>query len=382
MEPSLIRERVIYEEWMKKEGIPIYEGVAGVEDITELPRRPWARLGGYGTFIELDGTKQTETLLYVVEIPAGKALEPEKHLYDEIIYILRGKGLSEVWQEGGSKRSFEWREGSLFGMPTNAWHRLVNGGQEPVLFLAKTNTPVVMNNFRDPEFIFNCDYKFIDRYTGQADYFQPNTEKRYTDYGRSGWYTNFVPDVRTTFLAEKSGAMGKGIHFRMATWDWLHADTCPVGKYERSHYHSPGAVLLALNSTGYVLLWPWQYGIHPFQDGHGDKVVKFNWKVNSIFCSSAGPGEWFHQTQFNTGRELGRRLVLSRHLDNKSKSHGQSIREKGGTHIEYEDEDPEIRRMFEGELRRKGIECAMPPVVYRNDPFSMIERGHSQSEQS
>src|SRR3990170_2342651 len=109
----------VYKEWMGKEGIPVYETFAGVADITELPRGPWARTGGYGTFIELEGMKEAGLLLYVVEIPAGGALEPEKHLYDELIYILRGRGLSEVWHEGQPKRTFEWGEGSLFAIPLN-----------------------------------------------------------------------------------------------------------------------------------------------------------------------------------------------------------------------------------------------------------------------
>ena len=43
-----------------------------------------------------------------------------------------------------------------------------------------------------------------------------------------------------------------------------------------------------------------------------------------------------------------------------------SLRE-GGTLLEYEDEDPRVRRDFEEALRKEGIESAMPPVVYRQD---------------
>src|SRR3990172_3399520 len=160
----------VYEDWMEKEGIPVYRAFAGIEDLTELPRRPWARLGGSGTFIEMEGTKQVRSLLYVAEIPASGALEPEKHLYDELIYVLRGRGLSEGWQEGQPKRTFEWGEGSLFAIPLNASHRLVNGGREPALLFAITSAPLVMNALRNLEFIFNCDYNFTDRYTGKADY--------------------------------------------------------------------------------------------------------------------------------------------------------------------------------------------------------------------
>jgi hypothetical protein len=36
---------------------------------------------------------------------------------------------------------------------------------------------------------------------------------------------------------------------------------------------------------------------------------------------------------------------------------------KGGTMIEYEDEDPEIRRRFDAELQKAGMRSDMPPVA-------------------
>jgi len=55
--------------------------------------------------------------MYVVEIPSGGALNPERHIYDKVIYILKGQGATEVWQEGEKKQSFEWGEGSIFAPP-------------------------------------------------------------------------------------------------------------------------------------------------------------------------------------------------------------------------------------------------------------------------
>jgi hypothetical protein len=43
-----------------------------------------------------------------------------------------------------------------------------------------------------------------------------------------------------------------------------------------------------------------------------------------------------------------------------------SIRD-GGTLIEYEDEDPQIRQDFEASLRANGIASEMPPVRYAED---------------
>ena len=373
------QRQMFYEEWMQKEGIPIYEAAVGVEDITELPRRPWARMGGSGTFIQLDGAKQDFKGMYVVEIPAGGALGPEKHMYDELIQVLRGRGLTEVWHEGKAKLTFEWGEGSLFALPTNAWHKLVNGGRQPVLLFVQSNFPAVMNAFRNTEFIFNCDYNFTDRYAGQADYFLAS-EKRYKEgeQGGSIWETNFIPDVRTAFLGNGSSRKvegGQGTFCRMAAWTGMHFSEWPSGKYHKAHYHAAGAVLVGLKGEGYVLVWPKWDGIHPFQNGHGDKVLKMNWKPSSIYSPCNG---WFHQ-HFNTGTEPARHLAVTGGgvegiAGGRPGGHylgGGSVRE--GSHlIEYDDEDPEIRRMFQEELQQKGVEYTMAPVVYRTDPFDPV----------
>ena len=60
--------------------------------------------------------------------PAGRgALNPEKHLFEKIYFVVEGRGSTEVWLEGDSKRhTFEWQQGSLFSIPLNAYHRIVS----------------------------------------------------------------------------------------------------------------------------------------------------------------------------------------------------------------------------------------------------------------
>ena len=92
-----VPQTTAYEEWMREEGIPIVEAMGGIEDVKEIERRPWARTGGRGAFIYIKGMKEGGfTGMYILEIPPGKALEPEKHLYEETIYILRGRGATEL----------------------------------------------------------------------------------------------------------------------------------------------------------------------------------------------------------------------------------------------------------------------------------------------
>ena len=363
-----------YEDWMQKEGIPIHQEMYGIKDITELPRRPWARTGGLGTFVELEATKQARELIYVAEIPAGGALEPEKHLYDELIYILRGRGLMEVWRTGQAKATFEWGAGSLFAVPLNAWHRLVNGSQEPVIMMGVSNAPVLMNAFRNTEFIFNCDYNFPD-FTGKADYFLPG-EKRFKEAGSGGlnfWETNFIPDMRTARLDDQPAKVegGQVTSFKMGAWNGAHAAQWPSGVYMKAHYHGPGAVILILEGEGYALLWHRLYGIHPYQDGHGDKVTRFDWKPGSIYSPQ---NEWFHQ-HFNTGNEPTRSLRWTGGGSGveiptlRKQAVGYFSLRDGGSEIYYDDEDPEIRKVFQEELQSKGTKFVMSPVTYRADTF-------------
>lgn len=361
-----------YEQWMEDQRIPIYQALGGVEDITELPRRPWARLGGNGTFISLRGTVEGGRGLYVCEIPPGKALELEKHLYEKVIYIIQGRGLTEIWQDGERKQTFEWGQGSVFAPPLNVRHRLVNGGREPVLFLAITNAPEIIDLFHNLDFVFNNDFVFKDRYGGQTDYFTAS-DKRYRVGLQNIWETNFIPNVDSAGLEdlEQKVSGGQLTQFEMAGNSLIgHISEWPAGRYHKAHWHGPGAVLVGLKSEGYVLLWPREVGIHPFQDGYEDQVVVVNWKRNSIYSP---PDAWFHQ-HFNTGRERARHLAIRygsrihRQSYGTRRSRGEemvytSVKE-GGSLINYEDEDPEIRRRFEEALRKSGVEMQMPAVVY------------------
>jgi mannose-6-phosphate isomerase-like protein (cupin superfamily) len=356
-----------YERWIREQGVPVVEGY-GV-DVTDIPVGDWARKGGRGAFVQLRGMEGA-TGMEVVEIPARQALEPERHLYEKVFYVISGLGSTEVWQKGQPKRFFEWGAGSLFATPLNASYRLINGGTQPARLAAVTNAPMIMDMFHNNDFIFNCDYQFTDRYNGEENYFEASN-KRYVVGRGNYWDTNFIADVSTAAIDahEYKGKGGSFTGFEIAGNSLVgHLVEWPVGMYHKAHYHGSGAVLLILRSEGYTIMWPNELGTHPYATGHGDQVIRVDWKPGTAFGPPSG---WFHQ-HFNLGTAPARQLALrygsKRHkmgfyVAAQKRDGGVFISVKeGGTLIEYEDEDPEIRRIFEAEIKKRGIPNKMPPV--------------------
>ncbi len=134
---------------------------------------------------------------YVVEVPAAGALNVERHLYEKVVFVVEGRGSTEVWQDGQTRRhAFEWQAGSLFTIPLNAWHRLVNAASYPALLLCGTTAPNVMNLFDNPEFIFDCPRSFNDRFSGADDYFKPRDDIEPDPVrGLAMRRTNLIPDI-------------------------------------------------------------------------------------------------------------------------------------------------------------------------------------------
>jgi oxalate decarboxylase/phosphoglucose isomerase-like protein (cupin superfamily) len=361
-------QKTAYFKWMANENIPVVDGYA-VEDVREIEMAPWARTGGNAAFINLYGMEGV-TGMYVAEIPAGGALQPERHFYEEVICILDGQGAAEVWQDRGRTQMFEWGPWSLFAPPLNTWHRLLNGGRTPVKYLAVTNAPLVMDVVHDEEFIFNCPYNFSDRYSG-ADGFFNQGKKRYESGMQHIWETNFISDVQSASI-DRREAKGAGVsitQFELAGNSLIgHLAQWPAGRYHKAHYHGPGAILLGLQSSGYVLLWSKELGTQPYEAGHGEDVVEVKWRTGSVYCP---PGGWFHQ-HFNTGAQPARHLALRygsrihpigfKIADKRSEDGVYIDVKKGGTLIEYGDEDPHIRKHYEDELKKIGGNCEMPKI--------------------
>jgi oxalate decarboxylase/phosphoglucose isomerase-like protein (cupin superfamily) len=369
---TVAKRETSYEVWLKDEGIPVVDGY-GVEDVTVLARKPWRRTGGSGAYIDLKGMEGF-TGMYVCEIPPGGALNPENHLYEELIYIIKGIGAMELWSPGDDKRKmhFEWQQGSLFAVPLNTRHRMINGSNEPAFFLAVTSAPLMIDLLHNIPFVMGSDYKFGDRFDAEKNYFVPTNARKEVG-GFINWETNFIADARGA-LVDPSEAKGYGV--KITSFDMGgstlvgHIAEWPVGRYHKAHFHQGGAILLILRSQGYTLMWPPEASIRPYQSGHADQVVKVDWREGSVFSPPSG---WFHQ-HFNTGTEKARQLAF-RYSGQSGKyllgcwrainKEGvrTSVRD-GGTMIEYEDEDPQIRSDFEASIEKIGVPMEMPQFEY------------------
>ncbi len=343
---KLARHETYYNYWVKEvERIPVVKGYY-IEDLRKVPVEPWKRKGGKGAYINLEGAEGFNDA-YVAEIPPGGSLNPEKHAFEEFIFIVAGRGASTIWQPDGQKQTFEWQEGSLFSPPLNAWHQEFNGsGDKPARYMAVTLAPIVLNIYRNHDFVFNSDYIFRERYSGEPDFF---SAKGKSAPGRI-WESNFIPDTRAFKLQEwkERGAGGSNIEFEIANNSMVtHISEFPVGTYKKAHKHGPGAHVVLLNGTGYSLLWPL-----------GSPRKKVDWQNYSMFVP---PDQWFHQ-HFNTGKDPARYLALrlgGRLGGNKAANVSSQSVKLGGNQIEYEDEDPEIGKLFKNELAKNGAPWKM-----------------------
>src|SRR5581483_4608126 len=280
------RERMAYYQWMRGEGIPIHFAVAGISDITAVPRERWARTGaGRAVFLELEGTYQSELGMFVCEIPPGESLDIQHHLYEQFTLILQGTGATQLWQKNGPKRTFEWGKGSLFAPPKNTYYRMFNLGREPVLYLGVTTAPRVMtalfgnwaaqdrHSVETPaspfEFVFTCDHDFVELYDGSESYFARTEDRIYPGgYHPRTWYTNFIPDVNAEFVDDNNRKVAGGqlTGYRMAGgFPSGHISEWPVGACHRRQCRGPGAVLGGLKGHGSVKLWPHEIGIQRCQ---------------------------------------------------------------------------------------------------------------------
>ncbi len=184
------------------------------------------------------------------------------------------------------------------------------------------------------------------------------------------WKTNFVPDVRT-FQLEEYPERGPGFNMKFSLAGnsmMAHVSEFPIATYKKGHRHNAGAHVIIIGGEGYSLLW--------FE---GDKArERVNWKDGAILS----PAEGMYHQHFNGGATPARYLALRlggnpEHITGRSsEQEAEWWGERAVNQIEYQDEDPEIRREYEAEIAKHGLKLELEEDNFRvGDTLARVARG-------
>ena len=349
-----------YREFVKMEGVPLYEG-SYLEDLGALPLADWERRGGKAAYTRL-GDQETNGL-QIVEIPPKAELRPEHHMYDEVMFVLKGRGATTIWQEGEPKHTVEWDKGSLLGIPLNTWHQEFNASSdEHCRLVFGNNLPHILNLYHNLDFVFNNAFSFKDRFAYDMESF-------FTEPGRKWkpkvFETNFIPNVYTFELdpLPEGGYRTEVMRISMASTSMgIHIKSVAEGTYTNAHRHLAGAHVMVIAGEGYELLFM------PGEENNRQKVVTKpfsviapkNFEFHHHFNTGKGP---YVQLAFRGGPArygMGRKYVPEPSFQDKDR-HSVSFK------IAYEKENPSIRDEYYVELEKRGISLRLPPIDQGRD---------------
>lgn len=324
-------ERNFYGEWLKKSGVPKIEGYSILDAATQEVRN-WPEIGGRGLYLHFSGNVHMDAA--IMEIAPGKALNPARHMYEQLIYVLSGRGHTGVEQDR-KYNNVKWSEGGLFAPPLNVQHRHYNDDpSKPARLLAVTTFPLTLQLVGNVDFVTQARFDFKDRYRGEEEYFTGRQRVR------ARWEkTNYVPDIRNAEVVkwEERGGDNASMFYDMGGNTILepHISEFGVGEYKLGHRHPYEAIILILNGEGFSIAG---------KDDLLKDYVRMDWKANSIVSP---PYFWYHQ-HFNTGTVPARYFAVTE----------GDFPIRLGIPLEVEQiepsrEDPGIRRLFEEELKKR-----------------------------
>jgi len=333
-------ERNFYRDWIRKSKVPMVEGYS-IYDARDQEALPWPEIGGKGLYLNFSGNVHMDGV--IVEIPGGKALVPRRHLYEQLLYVLKGRGHTRLGEAKNGPK-VEWSEGSLFTVPLNVVHRHFNDdASHPARILAVTTFPFMLQVFGSRGFIENSTAEFPERFKNEQDFYSASkqTHKRW-------WKTNYVPDIRSTKVIpwEERGKGNESVFWEMAGNTILepHVSEFPVATYKLGHRHPYEAIILTLNGKGFSLA-----GRNGLRET--DNPVKIDWKAGSIISP---PYFWYHQ-HFNTGDSKARYWAITEGDFPKRLGIPLDVEQ-----IEPPQEDPGIKKRFEKELGHAMVSAVLP----------------------
>ena len=365
-----LQKHTPFERWVASEGLKVIQQQV-IPDIRAVDLEPWERTGCDGALLDLtpypieegDVLTNAGTSRYLCDIPPGGTFRAERHMYEEMFFVVSGRGAATVWYPDSPKQTFEWHEGSVFSIPLNTWHELYNGsGDTPARLYAAFNAPTVFNLYNSEQFIFNCDATFPERFDPYDEtYFSGKSEKIKERLVR----TNFVSNVRNMTLDRMQyRGPGTNMHALMADGHFVcHLSEFPGLTYKKAHTATNNRTRAGLNSeVAYLFLngegfdLQWAPGVNPAPGVPFERIDYHAWSLLT-------PGNGYHQ-HFNTAQEPIRYVVLRRGNPELVGGGGRDTNPQ----IEFGEEDPAVWEVFEAELRRKGYDPSEMDAYRSNEP--------------
>ena len=343
--------------WCRAQPAPTTEAF-GI-DLMTVETAPWDLFGMNGAICLLKG-RDDYTSIFTFELKPGAKSRPVRHVYEDVVYVLSGRGSTAVEAPDGRKVTFEWGPNALFSVPLNSRYQHFNGsGREPARLAVTHNLPLIMNLFRNEAFVFDSEIPFPER-MGAADWFSGEGRLNTVRAGRHQWETNLVADICSFKLEtwEERGAGSKSLRWILSDSSiGCHTSEIAFGTYKKGHSHYGGTNVYVIDGQGYSLLW---------YEGNKD-FVRVDWS-HGVVCTP--PADMFHQ-HFNTGSRPSRYLAVQfgsiRYpiLGMKREMWDVGVdksQEEGGAQIEYENQDPRIHPQWLSEIDKNGVKSKMGDI--------------------
>jgi hypothetical protein len=303
-----------YEDWARGEGVPIHTGPS--VDLLAADVKAWARFGLKGAFVHLSG-RDDFLGIFLNELPPNSGSMPQQHLYEEVCYVLSGKGSTEFVAPDGHTQVIEWGPKSLFALPMNARYRHRNVSAEPARFAAINDMRYLFNLYRSEKFLFDTPLRFAERHGGIEA------------------VTNLDKQPAEPLTLAK-GTISSDL------------TELPPGTYRAASRQMFGSHFFGVDGEGYMLAW-----LEGAQDFN-----RVDWRHGIV---AAAPGMQFCQ-QFNAGAGSARYLdvqlgsqVYPTFRYRKAAYGDATVYAAGSATIPFDRQDPRIHKEWLEAITAKGV---------------------------
>ncbi|NND04258.1 MAG: cupin domain-containing protein [Acidimicrobiia bacterium] len=214
-------------------------------------------------FDELAGN--TTLGIHLSQMAPGGTKPGHRHVDEAALYVIYGYGYSEMRQsDDAPMQRVDWKAGDIISIPSNAWHQHFNADPDnPTLQLAFKNTRWLRTLFGSRDFVYENDFRFVDRYDDEADYW---TRHKMMENGIID--ANVLHDLAREPLAPAPdhGEMCHMNRYQMGGHYMLDFSIVEMERRGRTRAHKPMAEEALYGLSGRFRTWIWD------EDGNEDLI--------------------------------------------------------------------------------------------------------------